>query len=187
MAYCTSSDRKGCPIRRLAEKTVLRASTMRRCCASWPTRMPPFGRNDTTLGWSLRPCASGITATWPWITVATTEFVVPRSIPMTGTGAGASTKRRSSPGRDAGGHLVHGTSALAVDHQSAHAAAAGHAGSGGRFVLGMGFRDISRQRGSLFDIGDDREITRAQVRSEAQTAGSLEHDFTEAASKLLRR
>src|SRR5688572_21161257 len=47
--------------------------------------MSPFCTNATTDGWSRWPCGSGITSTRPLRTVATTEFVVPRSMPMTGS------------------------------------------------------------------------------------------------------
>src|SRR3954467_11057817 len=50
--------------------------------ATWPTRRWPSSVNATTDGVTRAPSAFGITSAWPpSIVAATTEFVVPRSMP----------------------------------------------------------------------------------------------------------
>src|SRR5664279_6317435 len=50
--------------------------------ASWPTRRSPVFVNATTDGTVRPPSADAITVGSPPSITATTEFVVPRSIPM---------------------------------------------------------------------------------------------------------
>ena len=50
--------------------------------ATWPTRRSPSSVNATTDGVVRAPSAFGITSAWPpSIVAATTELVVPRSMP----------------------------------------------------------------------------------------------------------
>ena len=76
----TSSYRR--PMNRLMEKTVFSGFSTAWRFATWPTRIWPSFPNPTTDGVSRPP--SSLMSTFgslPSIT-ATTEFVVPRSIPM---------------------------------------------------------------------------------------------------------
>jgi hypothetical protein len=52
--------------------------------AIWPTSRLPFFATATTDGVSSWPLRPGMTRGIPSMTAATTELVVPRSMPMTG-------------------------------------------------------------------------------------------------------
>src|ERR1700686_1391220 len=73
-------------MRRLTATTVRSALVTAWRRASAPTRRFPFLATATTDGVSRYPLRLGITAGTPPWTVATTELVVPRSMPMTGSG-----------------------------------------------------------------------------------------------------
>src|SRR5436190_15030761 len=87
-------------------------SRWRRASAAYPTRMSPLGAKATTDGWRRLPWKSGMTSTRLPRTVATTELVVPRSMPMTGsTGVELSVSRDGCGGssvadRDAVPHVT---------------------------------------------------------------------------------
>src|SRR5690348_2828203 len=66
---------------RLIEYTVFSGLTIACRLATWPTRISPVLPNATTDGQRLPPSVVGITVALPPCTTATTEFVVPRSIP----------------------------------------------------------------------------------------------------------
>ncbi len=76
----TSSNRR--PIKRLTEKTVLSGLVMACRLATWPTGRSPLGLNPTTDGVVRLPSWLAMTVGLPPSMTATTEFVVPRSIPM---------------------------------------------------------------------------------------------------------
>jgi hypothetical protein len=60
---------------------VLAGSINRRSMARLPTTTPPEGRNDTLDGMRRVPSGPGMVKATPSRTVATTVFVVPKSIP----------------------------------------------------------------------------------------------------------
>src|SRR5437868_1232504 len=62
---------------------VCLGSAMRRLTASWAYSFSPSDSSATTEGCRRRPWRSGTMTTSPLRTAATTEFVVPRSIPRT--------------------------------------------------------------------------------------------------------
>src|SRR5437762_11072016 len=68
---------------RLIENTVFSGLTAACRRASWPTRRSPDLVKATTEGVVRPPSAFGITTGSPTSMTATTEFVVPRSMPMT--------------------------------------------------------------------------------------------------------
>jgi hypothetical protein len=68
---------------RLIEKIVLRGFVIACRRATWPTSRSPSFVNATTDGVVRPPSAFGITTGSPPSITATTEFVVPRSMPMT--------------------------------------------------------------------------------------------------------
>src|SRR2546423_6792702 len=68
---------------RLIEKTVFSGFVMPWRFATWPTRISPSLVNPTTDGVSRLPSWFAMTVGLPPSTTATTEFVVPRSIPIT--------------------------------------------------------------------------------------------------------
>src|SRR6266496_2995087 len=70
-------------MKRLIEKTVLSALVMACRLATWPTRVSPSFVNATTEGVRRLPSWLEMTVGSPPSTTATTEFVVPRSIPIT--------------------------------------------------------------------------------------------------------
>src|SRR5689334_11742818 len=63
--------------------------------ASAPTRRLPFLAMATTDGVSRYPPRLGMTVGAPPWTIATTEFVVPRSIPMTGSAISHALQQRA--------------------------------------------------------------------------------------------
>ena len=69
-------------MKRLIEKTVFSGLVMAWRRATWPTRRSPSFAKATTEGVVLPPSELGITAGSPPSMTATTELVVPRSIPM---------------------------------------------------------------------------------------------------------
>ena len=77
----TSEDLR--PMKRLMEKMVLRGLVMACRRATWPTRRSPSLVNATTEGVVRPPSALGMTTGSPPSMTATTELVVPRSMPMT--------------------------------------------------------------------------------------------------------
>ena len=70
-------------MKRLIEKMVFVGLVMAWRRATWPTRRSPSLVNATTDGVVRPPSALGITTGSPPSMTATTELVVPRSIPMT--------------------------------------------------------------------------------------------------------
>ena len=81
-AFTTSGSVKRRPMRRLTEKMVLSELVMDWRRATWPTiRSLFFGLTATTDGKSRDPSALGITTGSPPSMTATTELVVPRSMP----------------------------------------------------------------------------------------------------------
>src|SRR4051812_4409586 len=75
------------PISRFTETTVRSALVTDCLRASAPTRRLPFLAMATTEGVRRYPARFGITTGVPACTVATTELVVPRSMPITGSRA----------------------------------------------------------------------------------------------------
>ena len=69
-------------MKRLMEKTVLRGLVTCWCLAIWPTSRSPLSVKPTTEGVVRAPMALVSTLGWSPSMMATTEFVVPRSIPM---------------------------------------------------------------------------------------------------------
>ena len=70
-------------MKRLIEKTVFSGFVTAWRLATWPTSRSPFLVNATTDGVVRPPSALAMTLGSPPSMTATTEFVVPRSIPMT--------------------------------------------------------------------------------------------------------
>src|SRR6188768_1788304 len=70
-------------MKRLIEKMVFLGLVTAWRFATWPTRRSPSLVNATTDGVVRPPSALGITIGSPPSMTATTEFVVPRSMPMT--------------------------------------------------------------------------------------------------------
>ena len=68
---------------RLMENTVFSGFVMACRFATWPTRISPSLVKPTTDGVSRLPSWFAITVGLPPSTTATTEFVVPRSMPIT--------------------------------------------------------------------------------------------------------
>src|SRR5438105_8754512 len=68
---------------RLIEKTVFSGFVIPCRFATWPTRISPSLVNPTTEGVSRLPSWLAMTVGLPPSTTATTEFVVPRSMPIT--------------------------------------------------------------------------------------------------------
>src|SRR5436190_1762362 len=77
----TSSCRR--PMKRLMEKTVFSGFVIACRLATCPTRISPSFVNATTDGVSRLPSWFGMTVGFPPSITATTEFVVPRSMPIT--------------------------------------------------------------------------------------------------------
>src|SRR5438552_17553172 len=70
-------------MKRLIEKTVFSGFVMPCRFATWPTRISPSFVKPTTEGVRRLPSWFAITVGLPPSTTATTEFVVPRSMPIT--------------------------------------------------------------------------------------------------------
>jgi hypothetical protein len=70
-------------MKRLIEKSVLVGLVTAWRLAIWPTRRSPSLVNATTDGVVRPPSALGMTTGSPPSRTATTELVVPRSMPMT--------------------------------------------------------------------------------------------------------
>ena len=68
---------------RLMENTVFSGFVIACRLATWPTRISPSFVKPTTEGVSRLPSWFGITVGLPPSMTATTEFVVPRSMPIT--------------------------------------------------------------------------------------------------------
>src|SRR5216117_1128219 len=70
-------------MKRLIEKIVFSGFVIALRLATWPTRISPSFVKAATEGVSRLPSWFGITVGLPPSTTATTELVVPRSIPIT--------------------------------------------------------------------------------------------------------
>ena len=70
-------------MKRLTENTVFSGLVTAWRLATWPTRRSPSLASPTTEGVVRAPSWFTTTVGWPFSMTATTEFVVPRSIPMT--------------------------------------------------------------------------------------------------------
>ncbi len=77
----TSTDHDLSPMWRLTERIVRSGFVMACRLATSPTRISPFFAKPTTDGVVRAPSAFGTTAGSPASSTATTELVVPRSIP----------------------------------------------------------------------------------------------------------
>ena len=82
MVRCTSSSSNLRPIKRLIEKIVFSGLTIAWFRAVRPTTRSPFLLMATTEGHKRSPSAVGMTVGSPPDMTATTELVVPRSIPI---------------------------------------------------------------------------------------------------------
>ena len=82
MVFWTSGSSQRRPMKRLIEKTVFAGLVMAWRLATWPTSRSPVLVNATTDGMVRPPSALGMTVGSPPSITATTELVVPRSIPM---------------------------------------------------------------------------------------------------------
>ena len=69
-------------MKRLMEKMVFSGLVTACRLATWPTRRSPVLVTATTDGVNRLPSALVMTTGWPPSMTATTELVVPRSIPM---------------------------------------------------------------------------------------------------------
>ena len=78
----TSGSSQRRPMNRLIEKMVLAGFVTAWRLASWPTRRSPVLVKATTDGTVRPPSAEAMTVGSPPSMTATTEFVVPRSMPM---------------------------------------------------------------------------------------------------------
>src|SRR2546428_9694124 len=88
---------------RLSDKTVFSGFVMAWRFATWPTRISPSFVKATTEGVSRLPSWLGMTMGLPPSITATTELVVPRSMPITlgmRSSVGARTCRGSGRGRE---------------------------------------------------------------------------------------
>src|SRR6476661_6770541 len=81
VSSCTSLRRR--PMKRLIEKTVFWGLVTACRLATWPTSRSPSLVKPTTEGVVRPPSAFGMTTGSPPSITATTELVVPRSIPIT--------------------------------------------------------------------------------------------------------
>src|SRR5262247_2920657 len=81
ISWSTSSCRR--PMNRLIENTVFSGFVIACRLATCPTRISPSLVNATTDGVSRLPSWFGMTVGFPPSMTATTEFVVPKSIPIT--------------------------------------------------------------------------------------------------------
>ena len=79
---CTSGSSQRRPMKRLIEYTVFVGFVIAWRFAIWPTSRSPCLLNATTDGTVRPPSALGMTVGSPPSMTATTELVVPRSIPM---------------------------------------------------------------------------------------------------------
>src|SRR5690349_12368544 len=88
---------------RLAEYTVVSGSLARRALASVPTSTPPPVGNATTDGWIRSPWGPSANSTPVGVATATTELVVPRSMP---TAKDIGNILRFGPRRARGGEVL---------------------------------------------------------------------------------
>src|SRR5918995_7434170 len=79
---CTSGSSKRRPMKRLMLKTVFSGFVIACRLATWPTSRSPLFAKATTDGVMRAPSAFVMTCGSPPSMTATTEFVVPRSMPM---------------------------------------------------------------------------------------------------------
>src|SRR5687768_5209346 len=92
------------PMNRLMENTVFCGFVTAWRLAIWPTRRSPSFVNPTTDGVVRPPSELGMTTGSPPSITETTEFVVPRSMPITLSAIASSHgKERSKPSRTASG------------------------------------------------------------------------------------
>jgi len=71
------------PMKRFTEYAVRAGAVNNRRCASRPTKIVPDSSTETIDGTSPSPLASRMTSGLPSLTYATSELVVPRSMPTT--------------------------------------------------------------------------------------------------------
>src|SRR5260221_12422043 len=83
MVRCTSGSSNLRPMSRLMEKIVFSGLVTACRLATWPTRRSPLLVTATTEGVSRKPSLFARTVGSPPSITATTELVVPRSIPIT--------------------------------------------------------------------------------------------------------
>src|SRR5664279_3640946 len=83
IAFLTCGEFHLRPIKRLAAYTVFSALVMAWRLAMWPTSRFPASVTATTLGVVLYPPRFGMTTGVSPSKIATQEFVVPRSMPIT--------------------------------------------------------------------------------------------------------
>src|SRR5215831_19977993 len=133
------------------------------------------------LGWRRRPLSSVMTTTFPSFTVATTELVVPRSMPMTGSANPGSPRLH-----DARRQIFDRPAAFPADDQGAHAGAAGRSARLATRLPLIGLRNFAGQDGSVAIARHHHEVARAQMGREAQAARSIEHQLAQPPDQRLR-
>src|SRR5438876_109753 len=104
------------PMKRLIEKTVFCGFVTACRFATWPTSRSPSLVNPTTDGVVRPPSAFGMTTGSPPSMTATTELVVPRSIPMTLSAIAASIKVNDEVGYPADAAHGRKTGAAHIGH-----------------------------------------------------------------------
>ena len=83
ISFLTVSSSNDLPINLLAAKIVSCAFVTACLLAGWPTNFSSFSKKATTEGVVLAPSAFSKTLAWEPSIMATHEFVVPKSIPIT--------------------------------------------------------------------------------------------------------
>src|SRR5262245_7256377 len=124
------------------------------------------------LGCSRRPSASGMTVTRSFRTVATTELVVPRSMPITGPLATGASSRCRACLDDAHGQRLDALGPVRGHERRSHLGRA----AGAVVARGVVGDDLARQRAEVLWRGD-RKVTHADGSREPDAARSLKHDL----------